>query len=396
MQIESSIEKLEFKDLRLLLVCSTLNLDYPYGATPAIWQLLKAFFEIGCDTIVVPYRGKSIRSPWWRCYENPTWKEAELYAHSGMHAKQATGLRKSINDKVVPALTNLIITRKWRKLFHQVLKAEREVDAVMFVGVPLNQFDGLAEYVKTEFSCPLIYFDLDVPTSLPRYGGFSFDYYHGIDLEKYDAIIVPSEGVSDDLRKRGARKIFPVHFAVDPDLYSPVETRKDIDVFFFGTSDSDREKSISMMISEPSRKMKGRFIASGIKFNSDLGRAHRIPMLPFSQWRHHVGRSKINLNIPRERHASTYATSTSRPFELAAMKCAIVSSPYNGLETWFDIGKEIFIAKDSDEAIELYGWLMNDEEARKDVGLKAHKRVLKEHTFRHRAREIMRVLDELR
>ena len=35
------------RHLKLLVVCSTLNLDYPYGATPAIWQLLKAFSEVG-------------------------------------------------------------------------------------------------------------------------------------------------------------------------------------------------------------------------------------------------------------------------------------------------------------------------------------------------------------
>jgi spore maturation protein CgeB len=312
-----------------------------------------------------------------------------------MHRKQATGLRKSVNDKIVPKLATLVVTRKWCKLFSQVLRTEKEIDGVILIGVPLNQFEGLAAYIKNEFNCPLVYYDLDVPTSLPEYGGFSFDYYKGTNLEKYDAVIVPSEGVSDELSKYGARKIFYVHFAIDPDLYLPIKIEQDIDVFFYGTSDSDREKSVSVMISEPSREMERRFVVSGIKFNANLGNAQKIPMLPFSLWRYHAGRSKINLNIPRKRHASTYATSTSRPFELAAMECAIVSSPYNGLQKWFDVGKEVFVAKDSKEAIELYTWLLADGELRREIGLKARTKVLRQHTFRHRARKIIEILREL-
>jgi spore maturation protein CgeB len=376
---------------KILVVCPTLDLDYPYGATPAIWQLLKGFFEVGCDTIVIPYRGRAIRSPWWRCYPNPTMREGEIYAHSGMHTKRAVGIRKKINDELVPKVADLLVTRKWTKLFSQILENEKDFDAVLFIGVPLNHFNGLAKYVKENFSCPLVYYDLDVPTSLPKYGGFSFSYYLGADITAYDAIISPSEGVNDELLQLGARKVFNVHFGVDPELYLPIKTEQDMDVFFYATSDSDREDQVSMMISEPSKNLNLKFVVSGIKYARDLGKAQMIPMLPFSLWRNYAGRSKINLNIPRVRHASTYATSTSRPFELAAMGCCIVSSPYDGLEKWFDIGKEIFVAASSDEAAELYTWLIDDEDLRRKVSQKARKRVLEQHTFRQRAEEILEI-----
>jgi spore maturation protein CgeB len=380
---------------KVLVICSTLNLDYPYGATPAIWQLLKGLFEVGCDVIAIPYRGNSIRTPWWRSYPNPTEKEGELYAGSGMHTKSPTGLKKSVNDKIVPKIANMIVTRKWKKLFSQIEKKEKEIDAVLLIGVPLNHFNGLAEYVKSEFSCPLIYYDLDVPTSLPKYGGFSFSYYLGADISKYDAIIVPSEGVSDELLQLGARRVFKVHFGVDPDLYLPVKAKQDIDVFFFATSDSDREDLVSMMISEPSKCIAGRFLVSGIKYKTNLGKAQMIPMLPFSVLRTYAGRSKINLNITRKRHALTY-TSTSRPFELAAMNCCIVSSPYLGLEKWFTVNKEVFVASNQKEAMELYDWLLNDEELRKKTADSARARVLKDHTFQKRASGIVGIFDKLK
>jgi len=390
---ENSIKS--YRQPKLLVICSTLNLDYPYGATPAIWQLLKGFFEVGCDTIVIPYRGKSVRTPWWRCYPNPTEREGELYANSGMHTKNPEGLRKSINDKLVPKLANIILTSKWKKLFSEILKKEKEIDAVLLIGVPLNHFNSLAKYVKSDFSCPLIYYDLDVPTSLPKHGGFSFNYYLNAEVAEYDAIIVPSEGVFDELAQLNANKVFSVHFGVDPDLYLPLNVEQDIDVFFFATSDSDRENEVSMMISDPSMKMDARFLVSGIKYATDLRKAEKIPMLPFSLWRYYACRSKINLNITRERHASTY-TSTSRPFELAAMGCCIVSSPYKGLDKWFRIGAEIFVANSSNEAIELYNWLIDDEDLRRNVGLKARKRVLSEHTSRQRAKDLLEIINKLK
>jgi spore maturation protein CgeB len=384
-----------YRQPKLLVICSTLNLDYPYGATPAIWQLLKGFFEVGCDTIVIPYRGKSLRTPWWRSYPNPTEMEGELYASSGMHEKRSNGLRKSLNDKLIPKVADFVLTNKWSKLLSEIFKKEKEIDAVILIGVPLNHFNGLARYVKREFSCPLIYYDLDVPTSLPKHGGFSFSYYLNAEVPEYDAIIVPSEGVFEELFQLNANKVFSVHFGVDPDLYLPLTMKQDIDVFFFATSDSDRENEVSMMISEPSTKLDARFLVSGIKYVTDLKKAEKIAMLPFSLWRNYAARSKINLNITRERHASTY-TSTSRPFELAAMECCIVSHPCKGLDRWFTKGKEMFVVENAKEAIEVYEWLLNDAETRRKVGVKARQRVLKEHTFRQRAQDILEIVYKIR
>jgi spore maturation protein CgeB len=182
---------------------------------------------------------------------------------------------------------------------------------------------------------------------------------------------------------------------VDPDLYLPLNVEQDIDVFFLATSDSDRQESVSMMISTPSECINARFLVSGIRYTTDLRNARKIQMLPFNLWRNYACRSKINLNITREKHASTY-TSTSRPFELAAMGCCIVSSPYKGLEKWFRVGKEIFMANSSNEAIELYNWLLSDENLRREVAVKARNHVLQQHTFRQRANEILMITNQIK
>lgn len=383
--------------MKLLVVCSTLNLDYPHNATPALWQLFKGLYELGCELIVIPYRGSAIRSLWWRCYENPCTIEGELYFFLRQLYRKTpltTSFLAKQNDKIVPKIACLLTNSKWRSLLDRVFRIEREIDAVIFIGIPLNQMKGVANFVKARYNVPVVYFDLDVPTSLPEYGGFTFNYYEGADTSEYDAFIIPSEGSLNRLKELGARKIFVLHFGVDPDVYSPLSCAQDIDVFFFGGGSRGRERSIDMMIAKPSQVLLRKFIVSGWGFRK-MGQAMLIPPLPFSDWRNYSCRSKINLNIPRENHARTYATSTSRTFELAAMGCCIVSSPYQGLEKWFDIDNEIMVARSTEEAVDIYESLLEDDERRNELGKRARERVLKEHTHKHRAYELLNILNQL-
>ena len=41
--------------MKILAICSSLDLRQPYSCTPAWWQLLKGLAEIGVDVSAVPY-----------------------------------------------------------------------------------------------------------------------------------------------------------------------------------------------------------------------------------------------------------------------------------------------------------------------------------------------------
>jgi spore maturation protein CgeB len=87
-----------------------------------------------------------------------------------------------------------------------------------------------------------------------------------------------------------------------------------------------------------------------------------------------------------------FASSTSRPFELAASGAAIVSNPCQGMERWFEPGKELLVVSDADEAVSTYRDLIADPAAAADLGRRARERVLDEHTFVHRARRLLELL----
>ncbi|RPJ00819.1 MAG: glycosyltransferase family 1 protein, partial [Chloroflexi bacterium] len=79
-------------------------------------------------------------------------------------------------------------------------------------------------------------------------------------------------------------------------------------------------------------------------------------------------------------------------FELAAMRACMVCNPYEGIETWFEPEKELIVVHSTDEAIERYTWLLEHESARHAIAQAAHERFLKEHTYRHRARQFVEMV----
>ena len=105
-----------------------------------------------------------------------------------------------------------------------------------------------------------------------------------------------------------------------------------------------------------------------------------------------ISAARVNLCITRRSHATVYASSSCRPFELASAGAAIVANPYNGIERWFEPGAEIVIVEDAQQAIDAYRDLLADPAQAEQLGRRARERVLDEHTYRHRARRLLELI----
>jgi spore maturation protein CgeB len=144
------------------------------------------------------------------------------------------------------------------------------------------------------------------------------------------------------------------------------------------------------MVGEPSRRAPEiDFALGGGDFQGDVGRARTIGDVPFNVFSYAISAARINLNITRRSHATVPASATSRPFELAATAAAIVSNPYAGVERWFEPGRELLVVSSADEALEAYQELLADPAQAEAMGARARERVLDEHTFAHRARQLL-------
>ena len=100
----------------------------------------------------------------------------------------------------------------------------------------------------------------------------------------------------------------------------------------------------------------------------------------------------MNLNIVRRPHAVYPASSCMRLFELAAMGCCIVSNPIAGIEEWLEPGREVIVAPETGPVAGLYQDLLADRGKRRALGEAARRRVLEQHTYRHRAKTLIAYL----
>jgi spore maturation protein CgeB len=373
--------------------------------------------ELGTDIIVVPPSGKAVASPWWRHYENPIpdlsfhnmtsyfWSNLKQPYLMKLHHKSTMGdnSREKARISSLPATIKDIKDRyfsvsykqHWVKYLEKIWKREKKIDAVFLFDDMLSYVTWLPRYVHRYHNVPLIAYNADLPTYLWDEGSWRFSPFHNVDLGEYDAFIVNSEGVADKFRKMGFPNVHVLHFGADPDLFSPVPVEKDIDVSFYGYGSNLREEAMLSMITKPSYMLKKTHFRTAGHFNLNLGCSKNVGRLTFASMRDFCCRSKINLNITRKPFAETYCSSTSRPFELAAMQSCIVSNPCRGMNKWFEPGKEILEVHDEREACEVYKWLLSDAEFRAILGKNARKKVCEKHTYRHRAAEFIEITEKI-
>ena len=389
---------------KILAVASAVDLDFRYGCTPAWWQLWKGLYEAGADLIVTPYRGRPVESPWWRVAPNPTYREGETYAtlRDGLaRLKGDRYLRRAEERPEEGALDKLtretiwrVVTPRWRRHLERLVERERP-DAVLVFTVPMAHFRGIATALREQFAIPVVFYDGDVPMSLPEFGGMDtgFNYYHGADPSEYDFVVSNSEGGSARLLELGARRVETVYWAADPEFFAPRPVEKECDVFFYGYGDKFRREWMEALVGEASRAAPEiDFALGGRDFQGDVGEARLLGDVPFNVFARAISAARVNLNITRRSHATVYGSSTCRPFELAATGAAIVSNPHAGIERWFEPGSELVVVEDCERAIAAYRELLDDPSQAEAMGARARERVLDEHTYAHRARRLLALL----
>lgn len=387
---------------KVLAVASAASLEYRYGCTPAWWQLWKGMYEAGIDLIVTPYRGPAVESPWWRTERNPCEREGEAFASArGLVAKLKgdTHVRRAednpedtLADRVTREVVWRWVTPRWRDHIARILAREKDVAAVVVFTVPMNHLRGIPTELSQRFGVPFVYYDGDVPMSLPEFGGMDtgFNIYHGADPSEYDLVVANSEGGLPRLLELGARRAEAVFWGADPEFFFPVDVPKEHDVFFYGYGDKFRREWMEALIGEPSRRLPGvDFALGGGDFKGDTGAARLIGDVPFNVFARAISASRINLNVTRRSHATVPHSSTCRPFELAACGAAIVSNPHEGIDRWFEPGSEIVVVDSAEAAVEAYRGLLDDPAQALQMGERARERVLAEHTYVQRARQLL-------
>lgn len=389
---------------KIVAVASAIDLDFRYGCTPAWWQLWKGMYEAGVDLVVTPYRGRPVESPWWRVAPNPTYREGESYEAARTVLARLKGDRylrraeahpgESALDRITRETIRRFVTPRWRRHLERLVERERP-DAVVVFTVPMAHLRGIPAALRERFGIPVVFYDGDVPMSLPEFGGMDtgFNPYHGADPSEYDLVLSNSEGGIPRLLELGARRAEALFWGADPEFFAPQPVAKELDVFFYGYGDKFRREWMRELIGEPSRLAPELdFALGGRDFQGDVGRARLLGDVPFNTFARAISAARVNLSITRRPHATTPASSTARPFELAAAGAAIVSGPHAGIERWFEPGRELLVVESAEQAVAAYRELVADPAQAEELGRRARERVLDEHTYAHRARRLLELV----
>jgi Glycosyl transferases group 1 len=361
-------------------------------------------YEAGVDLIVTPYRGRPVESPWWRVAPNPTYREGESFeAVRGTLARlkgdrylrrEESQPEESGFDRLTRETIRRWVTPRWKRHLERLVERERP-DAIVVFTVPMAHLRGIPEALRERFGIPIVFYDGDVPMSLPEYGGMDtgFNPYHGADPWEYDLLLSNSEGAIPRLLELGARRAEALFWGADPEFFSPQPVEKEVDVFFYGYGDKFRREWMKTMIGEPSRiAPELDFALGGLDFQGDAGDARLLGDIPFNAFARAISAARVNLNMTRRPHAVVPASSTARPFELAASGAAIVSNPHAGIERWFEPGRELIVVETAKEAVTAYRDLVADSAQAEEMGRRARERVLDEHTYTHRARQLLELV----
>jgi spore maturation protein CgeB len=103
--------------------------------------------------------------------------------------------------------------------------------------------------------------------------------------------------------------------------------------------------------------------------------------------------SRLTLNITRQSMAAMGYCPSGRLFEAAACGVPILSDTWDGLDSFFQPGREILLASSAADTIDALS--LSDAELL-GIGRAARERVLDEHTAAHRAADLEALLNSAR
>jgi spore maturation protein CgeB len=293
--------------------------------------------------------------------------------------------------------TDLRLYADWPSALTEARRETADADAAM---VTSYCPDGAAasELVLATAGPLSVFYDLDTPVTLERLArGEPVPYLPPEGLGGFDLVLSYTGGRAlDELRDRlGARRVAPLYGSVDPEAHRPADPMPDFqgDVSYLGTYAADRQEALEQLFLQPARRLPAkRFVIGGAQYPVDFpwgDNVFFVRHLPPADHPAFYASSPLTLNVTRAAMAGMGYCPSGRLFEAAACGTALLSDTWEGLDRFFEPGREIFTAAGTDEAAEILS--LPRDEVRK-VARAARERTLAEHTAERRAAEMVAML----
>jgi len=244
-----------------------------------------------------------------------------------------------------------------------------------------------------------IFWDVDAPATLAELRAAP-DHPLRSALPHLDAVMTYGGGdpVVDAYKAFGALRCIPIYNALDPETHFPVEPnlRFEADLGFLGNRLPDRERRVEAFFLEPAALSPNSTFLLGGSGWGDKPMSGNIKYIGHVSTRDHNAFNvtpKAVLNISRESMAQNGFSPATRVFEAAGAGACLITDHWEGIELFLEPGKEVLVARDGQDVIDIMAGLHSRRA--QEIGLAARERILKFHTYDHRAAKADEVIKSL-
>ena len=345
------------KALDIVVLGLSLSSAWGNGHATTYRALLKAMAELGHRVLFLERD-----APWYAAHRDlpaPDFCRLELYAD----------------------LSGLVA---WRS-------AISRADAVI-VGSYVPDGVAVGRFVQGAAAGVTAFYDIDTPVTLAKLARDDAEYLSREIIPGYDLYLSFSGGpVLQRLeREFGARAARALYCSVDPTTYRPVAAPMRWDLSYLGTYSDDRQPTLDRLLIEPARRDPAlRCVVAGPQYPARIdwpANVQRIEHVPPAEHPEFYAASRYTLNVTRADMIAVGYSPSVRLFEAAACGTPIISDAWDGIEAFFEPGREIILVRDAED---VRAALRQTEGARRQQAASARARVMAQHTAGQRAAELV-------
>ena len=345
----------------------------------------------------IAFYGSSLLSSYWNgaaTYYRGILKALAAHGHQITFYEPDAFDRQSNRDIEPPEYATSVVYPATEEGLRSVLAEARHADVVVKasgVGVfDAELIAGIVDHARPD--ALKIFWDVDAAATLDE---IRADPAHPVRaaLPQLDLVLTYGGGppVVEAYEALGAARCIPIYNAVDPDTHHPVapDDRFACDLAFLGNRLPDREARVEQFFLAAAAALPEQSFLIG-------GSGWHDKHMP-ANVRHlgHVGTADHNafnctpravLNIARDSMAAVGFSPATRVFEAAGAGACLITDYWEGIEQFLIPGEEVLVARTGQDVADLLADLTT--ERARAIGEAARRRVLAEHTYELRARQV--------
>ena len=244
-----------------------------------------------------------------------------------------------------------------------------------------------------------LFMDVDAPATLAQLRSGEAPVLHRV-LPALDSVLTYGGGdpVVGSYTALGARTCVPIYNALDPATHhpAPFDPRYAARLSLLANRLPDRESRVEEFFLHPAASLPGMsFLLGGSGWHDKAVPANvrAVGHVPTAAHNALNCSARAVLNVARDSMAEVGFSPATRVFEAAGAGACLITDAWKGLSLFLQPGEEVLVARDGRDVAELLAGLSATRA--REIGIAARDRVLREHTYDRRGRQLDQLLREL-